>query len=98
MMPWMLLLVFLGTSALAFAVLYGKTRWERTVQRRVGQLGRDGATLRRGDGATAYSNSAFAAAASAVSAAGGRGSFSRQDYLPFVTQALAKRDQGEALK
>lgn len=98
MMPWMLLLVFLGTSALAFAVLYGKTRWERTVQRRVGQLGRDGATARRGDGATPYSNSAFAAAASAVSAAGGRGSFSRQDYLPFVTQALAKRDQGETLK
>jgi tight adherence protein B len=103
MMPWMLLLVFLGTSALAFAVLYGKTRMSRTVQRRIGQLGGTGGRSaasqpRPGERVTPYSNSSFAAAATAVSAAGGRGSFTRQDYLPFVTHALENRDLGETLK
>jgi tight adherence protein B len=97
-MPWVLFAVFLGTTLIAFALLYGKTRWERTVQRRIGQLGGGGATGRRSERGTPYSNSAFAAAAAAVSAAGGRGTFTRQDYLPFVTHALENRDLGETLK
>jgi tight adherence protein B len=81
---WLLVSVFLGTMLITFAITFLRTRGERTVQRRLGRIG-----VGTGGGRSF---------ASAVSGTGGSGAFGRHDFLPFVTNALEKRDQGDALK
>jgi len=80
---WLLISVFLGTTLITFAITLLRTRAERTVQRRLGRIG---------------ATSSRAAVGGGGGGLGSVGFFGRQDFLPFVTNALEKREQGDALK
>jgi tight adherence protein B len=81
---WLLISVFLGTTLITFAITFLRTRAERTVQQRLGRIGAAGAGGGRSLGAT--------------SGLGASGFLGRHDFLPFVTNALEKREQGDQLK